>query len=107
MEVSLEELNQIEKRFRNYIFILDFLLRETRSELLENRAKREIWLERHENWKKNRSPINSEGYPRIQNAISKDIFRQEFRPLQPLRNSKLKSIFPRTGRPIEFRPLSG
>lgn len=52
MDVSLEEkLNQIEISFRNYILILDFLIRETRTELSENRAKREIWQEHHQNWK--------------------------------------------------------
>ncbi|EQA62854.1 hypothetical protein LEP1GSC062_1061 [Leptospira alexanderi serovar Manhao 3 str. L 60] len=52
MDVSLEEkLNQIEISFRNYILILDFLIRETRAELSENRAKREVWQEHHQNWK--------------------------------------------------------
>ncbi|MDV6236775.1 hypothetical protein CH379_014195 [Leptospira ellisii] len=54
MEIHSEALNQIEARFRNYILILDFILRETRNELSENRAKRESWLEQHEDWKKNR-----------------------------------------------------
>ncbi|ADE44175.1 hypothetical protein KQY10_17975 [Leptospira interrogans] len=55
MEISLEEkLNHFEVRFRNYILILDFLIRETKSELSENRAKREIWHKHHQNWKQSR-----------------------------------------------------
>ncbi|TGK29488.1 hypothetical protein EHQ13_07295 [Leptospira gomenensis] len=54
MEIHSESLNQIEARFRNYILLLDFILRETRNELSENRTKREIWLEQHRDWKKNR-----------------------------------------------------
>ncbi|AVV80576.1 hypothetical protein [Leptospira santarosai] len=54
MDVSFEEkLNQIETSFRNYILILDFLIRETRMELSENRSKREIWQEHHQKWKQN------------------------------------------------------
>ncbi|EMY78951.1 hypothetical protein LEP1GSC060_0879 [Leptospira weilii serovar Ranarum str. ICFT] len=53
MEVE-EKLKHIEISFRNYIFILDFLIRETRAELSENAAKREIWLEHHRNWKQSR-----------------------------------------------------
>ncbi|EMG22950.1 hypothetical protein LEP1GSC150_1944 [Leptospira interrogans serovar Copenhageni str. LT2050] len=34
--------------------ILDFLIRETKSELSENRAKREIWQKHHQNWKQSR-----------------------------------------------------
>ncbi|EMK18896.1 hypothetical protein LEP1GSC046_1112 [Leptospira kirschneri serovar Bim str. 1051] len=55
MEISLEEkLNHFEARFRNYILILDFLIRETKSKLSENRAKREIWQKHHQNWMQNR-----------------------------------------------------
>ncbi|EKP05405.1 hypothetical protein LEP1GSC018_1388 [Leptospira kirschneri str. 2008720114] len=54
MEISLEEkLNHFEARFRNYILILDFLIRETKLELSENRAKREIWQKHHQNWMQN------------------------------------------------------
>lgn len=81
MKVSLEELNQIERRFRNYIFVLDFLLRETRTELTENRAKRETWLEGHENWKKKRYSANPEDFSRIETVIKREVYNREFRPL--------------------------
>ncbi|TGM52861.1 hypothetical protein EHQ97_13145 [Leptospira adleri] len=103
MKVSLEELNQIEKRFRNYIFVLDFLLRETRTELTENRAKRETWLEGHENWKKKRYLTNREDLSRLEKVIKKEGYNREFRPLQNTFDSKSGGSM-RTASELCFRP---
>lgn len=105
MEASLEELNHIEKRFRNYILILDFILRETKTELSENRAKRELWQEHHDSWKQNHGPSvrNSFRDPNI--AIEPALIYREFRPLQPLIETNYSQI-PSKAFPVnEFRPL--
>ncbi|EPG75187.1 hypothetical protein LEP1GSC058_0086 [Leptospira fainei serovar Hurstbridge str. BUT 6] len=39
-------------RFRNYVILLDRILREVEDELEENRAIRHEWSEWHSNWKK-------------------------------------------------------
>lgn len=39
-------------RFRNYVLLLDRLLREVEEELQENRAARNEWSEWNRNWKK-------------------------------------------------------
>lgn len=105
METSLEELNHIEKRFRKYILILDFLLRETRTELSQNRAKRETWYKRNENWKLHHvHPENNSFQNLIQNIESPSLLRTSL-PFRPIPSNENKSILKNNFAIQEFRPL--
>ncbi|EMJ94162.1 hypothetical protein [Leptospira alstonii] len=75
MEVE-EKLKRIEISFRNYIFLLDFLIRETRTELSENRAKRETWLEHHQNWKQSRKVFENVSLQSNEIASEKSAFME-------------------------------
>lgn len=106
MEASLEELNNIEKRFRNYILILDFILRETKTELSENRAKREIWQEHHESWKQNRGSSVQDSFVNQKGDVNPSYGFREFRPLQPLMGVSIDGQIPSKAFLLnEFRPL--
>ncbi|PJZ59092.1 hypothetical protein CH367_03450 [Leptospira barantonii] len=105
MEASLEELNNIEKRFRNYILILDFILRETRTELSENRAKREMWQEHHDSWKQNHGTVAPDSFQDPKITIEPSLIYREFRPLQPLTETNYGQIPSKALLINEFRPL--
>lgn len=104
MESSLEELNHIEKRFRKYILILDFLLRETRTELSQNRAKRETWHRHNENWKLGRvHPENNSFQNPNQKTESTSLLRTSL-PFRPISSNENKPILRNSFAIQEFRP---
>lgn len=49
---DLSSQTDIARRFRNYVILLDRILRDAEEELQENRLVRTEWSEWHSNWKR-------------------------------------------------------